>query len=238
MTPKARQAQKCISYLRVSTQRQGIDGLGMDAQRKAVEEYMQREGWLHVGEYVEVESGRNSERPELAKAVKACRLRRARLVVAKLDRLARSAAFLLTLRDTLEGQGVEVAFADLPNAEPFTVGILAMVAEYEAQQISKRTKAALAAAKARGQVLGTPKNLRNQEVGRSRAAAVRRARADGWARDMEDLVTALQMEGITSLAGIAKGLTEAGWPTPAGHEVWNKTQVRRLLQRLDKRGVS
>jgi DNA invertase Pin-like site-specific DNA recombinase len=139
-----------VAYLRVSTQRQGASGLGLETQHKAIVDYLNGGNWTLVEELVEVESGKRADRPELAKAMIACRLYGATLVIAKLDRLSRNAAFLLTLRDA----GTEFVACDLPDANRLTVGVMAMVAEDEAERISARTKAALAAAKARGTQLG------------------------------------------------------------------------------------
>ena len=141
---------KHVAYYRVSTARQGRSGLGLAAQKHAVAEFLNGGDWKIVGEFVEVESGKKSDRPELAKALALCRLHGARLVIAKLDRLSRNAHFLLGLKES----GVEFVAADMPNANQLTVGIMAVVAEDEAKRISERTKAALAAAKKRGTRLG------------------------------------------------------------------------------------
>jgi DNA invertase Pin-like site-specific DNA recombinase len=141
-----------IAYHRVSTAQQGRSGLGLEAQRQAVADYLDGGAWTLVAEYTEVESGKRADRPELAKALAACRAHRAVLVIAKLDRLSRNAAFLLNLRDA----GVEFVAADMPQANRLTVGILAVVAEAEAEMISARTKAALAAAKERRKAAGLP----------------------------------------------------------------------------------
>src|SRR5262245_21085937 len=144
-------AIKFVAYLRVSTDRQGKSGLGLEAQREAVQRFIQARGGVIVArEYVEVESGKRNDRPKLAQALKQCRLTGATLVVAKLDRLSRNAAFLLTLRDS----GVDFVAADLPEANTMTVGVMAIVAQHEREAISARTKAALAAARARGIKLG------------------------------------------------------------------------------------
>src|SRR6516162_418624 len=143
---------KFVSYLRVSTVRQGKSGLGLEAQRKAVRDYLDGGNWQLVQEFVEVESGRHSERPQLAAALAACKKHKARLVIAKLDRLSRNLAFIATLMES----GVEFIAADMPFANKLTIHILAAVAEHEREAISERTKAALAAAKARGTRLGNP----------------------------------------------------------------------------------
>src|SRR5215213_8201786 len=139
-----------VAYYRVSTERQGRSGLGLLAQRKAVEDFLNGGNWRLVAEFTEIESGKLSDRPALVKAIQACRLRRAKLVIAKLDRLSRDAHFLLGL----EKAGVDFVAADMPTANQLTVGIMAMVADEERRMISKRVKEALAAAKARGVQLG------------------------------------------------------------------------------------
>src|SRR5580704_1542251 len=139
-----------VAYYRVSTQRQGRSGLGLEAQQKAVRDYLNGGDWRMVGEFVEVESGRRKDRPRLAEALSMCRVHGAKLIIAKLDRLARNVAFISTLMDS----GVDFEAADFPQANRLTIHILAAVAEHEARMISERTKAALAAAKRRGVKLG------------------------------------------------------------------------------------
>ncbi len=174
-------ADNFVSYLRVSTDRQGRSGLGIEAQRAAVASYLAGFGAVPLVEFVEVESGKHSDRPELARALTECRLRRATLVIAKLDRLARDAHFLLGLQRS----GIAFTAADMPNANWLTVGIMAMVAEEERHAISERTKAALAAAKARGVKLGGRlENLKNTDLGRQRAAEARRGKTAARARDL------------------------------------------------------
>src|SRR5215210_5564200 len=139
-----------VAYYRVSTERQGRSGLGLEAERKAVEDFLNGGNWRLVDEFKEIESGKHSDRPALAKAFRACRLHGAKLVIAKLDRLSRDAHFLLGL----EKAGVDFVAADMPTANRLTVGIMAMVADEERRFISKCTKGLLAAAKARGVALG------------------------------------------------------------------------------------
>jgi DNA invertase Pin-like site-specific DNA recombinase len=147
-----RAARRFVAYYRVSTDRQGRSGLGLEAQQKAITDYLNGGAWELVGEFIEVESGKRSDRPQLVLALEACRKRKARLVIAKLDRLSRSLAFIATLMEA----GVEFVAADMPFANKLTIRILAAVAEHEREAISERTKTALAAAKARGTRLGTP----------------------------------------------------------------------------------
>jgi len=145
-------AKKCVTYYRVSTDKQGLRGLGMDAQRAAVKAFL-GDDWELVAEFAEVESGKRKDRPELDRAVAECKRHKAKLVIAKLDRLSRDAAFLLNLRDA----GVDFICRDMPQADRFTIGLFALLAEREREIISQRTKAALAEAKKRGTVLGNPR---------------------------------------------------------------------------------
>jgi DNA invertase Pin-like site-specific DNA recombinase len=154
---------KFVSYLRVSTDKQGRSGLGLEAQRKAVEDFLNGGRWTLLEEFVEVESGSRDGRPKLAEGLALCRLHGATLVIAKLDRLSRDAHFLLGLQKA----NVKFVAADMPEANEMVVGIMAVVAQAERKMISARTKAALAAAKARGRVLGRPENLRNRKPGGS-----------------------------------------------------------------------
>ena len=218
---------KYVAYFRVSTARQGQSGLGLDAQRSAVRDYLRAHGWPPVAEFTEIESGRKNDRPELAKALRACRLHGATLVIAKLDRLARNAAFLLNLKDS----GVDFVAADLPQANRLTVGIMALIAEDEAERISQRTKAALAEAKRRGVKLGTPANLSNRELGRKNAAKNRAKRADRFARDAMSVIAEIRATGVVSLSGLARELTSRNIPTPRGRKSWSAEQVKRIMVR-------
>src|SRR6516165_6376083 len=218
-----------LAYYRVSTQRQGKSGLGIEAQRQAVATYLNGGNWRIVGEFVEVESGRRVDRPKLDEALAAARVRQVPLVVAKGDRLTRSVAFLSRLLEA----GVDVRFADLPMIEgatgKFLLQQMAAVAELEAGMISARTKAALAAAKRRGVKLGgdrgSPISARAQAAGR--AAVQERVR--NWAADIVPIIKELQASGCTSLRAIAAGLEERGIPAARGGK-WSAVQVSRLLE--------
>jgi len=207
-------------------QAQGRSGLGLDAQRKAVQDYLNGGKWQLISEHVEIESGKRNNRPELLKALAACRVHRATLVVAKIDRLSRNAAFLLTLRDA----GVDFVAVDLPDANRMTVGIMAVVAEHEREAISARTKAALDAARRRGVRLGNPAHLNQsaRRLGTIASAKVRQARAAQRATDLAPTIAELREGGLSSLRSLAVGLNTRGIPATHGGE-WSASQVRRLL---------
>jgi DNA invertase Pin-like site-specific DNA recombinase len=211
-----------VAYYRVSTDRQGRSGLGLEAQQKAVMDYLNGGAWELVGAFTEVESGKHSDRPELAKAVAACRKQRARLVIAKLDRLSRNLAFIATLMES----GVEFVAVDNPTANKLTVHILAAVAQHEREMISDRTKAALAAAKARGRKLGTP-DLRGAV---KRMVKARKAGAERFAANVLPMIRAVQAMGCTSNAAIAAELNARKVPTARGKE-WTHVQVGAVLAR-------
>src|SRR5215210_2334820 len=201
-----------VSYLRVSTDRQGKSGLGLEAQRKAVEDFLNGGSWKLIDEFIEVESGKRDDRPKLAEALARCRLHNATLVIAKLDRLSRDAHFLLGLQKA----GVRFVAADMPEANEMVVGIMAVVAQAERKMISARTKAALAAAKARGKRLGRPENLKNQDAGRERGRAKRTMIARARAVDLRPILADVQAAGAKSLREIAGGLNQRGIPATRG----------------------
>jgi DNA invertase Pin-like site-specific DNA recombinase len=221
---------KWVAYTRVSTQRQGRSQLGIEGQKHAIAEHIRAHGGVCVGEFTEVESGRNNDRPELQRALAACRMHGARLLIAKLDRLARRASFLLSLRDS----GIDFVACDLEGANRLTVGILAMVAETEAEAISARTKAALAAARRRGITLGNADNFTDagRRKGREAARSALRANARQRASDRLAHINDLRAAGYSTPADIARGLSERGVPTPRGRTEWQAIQVVRLLSRL------
>jgi len=221
---------KIVSYLRVSTRKQGASGLGLEAQRAATDGYALQRGGIVIETFTEVESGKVNSRPELLRALHLAKVTGATLVIAKLDRLSRNAAFLLTLRDS----GVKFIAADMPDANDLTVGIMALVAQQEREAISKRTKEALAAAKARGVHLGNPNGAAAlQRAGRGNTAsvqAIRRA-ADNHAANLKPVLEALATVGVVSLGAVAGALNERGMLTPRGGR-WHKSSVRNLLARI------
>ena len=223
---------KFVSYLRVSTDRQGKSGLGLEAQRAAVESHLDGGRWKILKEFVEVESGKRSDRPNLAEALAMCRAHRAALVVAKVDRLARSQSFLSRILEA----GVEVRFCDLPQIEGptgrFLLQSMMAVAELEAGMISARTKAALAASKARGKKLGGFRGRAGTAEDTARARAARTLKANDQARSIAPIIDRLDPDRTASLRGLARALNEEGVPTPSGEGTWTAATVARLRQRL------
>jgi DNA invertase Pin-like site-specific DNA recombinase len=219
--------KRFVTYIRVSTQKQGASGLGLEAQQKSVGDYLRQHGGMVVQEYREVESGKVNDRPKLQAALKRCRQSKATLLIAKLDRLGRNTAFLMTLRES----SVRFICADMPEADETTIGMLAVFAQHERKAISDRTTAALAAAKARGVKLGNPK----LQAGTAATAAVARsglsAKAAAFAEDLRDVIELARSEGLVTLGDLAEHLTSLSCPTPRGC-AWTPTAVSRLLGRL------
>src|SRR5215831_10718214 len=216
--------RRFVSYYRVSTAQQGASGLGLEAQREAVSRHVAAGGVL-VAEFTEVESGKKNDRPQIAAALADCRLRRATLVIAKLDRLARNVAFISNLMES----GVDFVACDNPHATRLTIHILAAVAEHEREMISQRTKAALAAAKARGVRLGNPQ-LSPGDTRRARRA--RTAIANRHAADVLPYIEAARKAGCVSLGQLASALTARGIPMPSGKTGdWTRSQVARVIAR-------
>ena len=205
-----------VAYYRVSTDRQGASGLGLEAQRRAVADFAAGRGGI-LAEFTEVESGRKNDRPELRAALAACQRSRAVLVIAKLDRLARNVAFIANLMES----GVEFIAVDMPSANRLTLHILAAVAEHEREMISERTRAALAEARARGVKLGNPTpNL-------PAATAARLARMAKARATVAPLIERLRGQGL-SLRAIAADLNERRIPTATGRQ-WHASSVRNVL---------
>ena len=206
-----------IAYYRVSTDKQGRSGLGLEAQREAVAHYLASVGGSLVAQFTEVETGKRNDRPELTKALAACRKHKARLVIAKLDRLSRNVAFIAAMMDA----GVEFVACDNPHATRLTLHILAAVAEHEREMIASRTKAALKAAKARGVRLG-----RNAE----RLASANHAAAVDRADQIKGILAELAGSGM-STRQIAAELTARGIATPLGGR-WHPQTVKRIMDRV------
>ncbi len=217
---------RLVAYYRVSTEKQGRSGLGLEAQREAVARHIESVGGTVVEHFEEVESGKRNDRPQLAAALAACRAHKATLIIAKLDRLARNVAFIANLMES----GVDFVACDMPQANRFTVHILAAVAEHERAMISARTKAALAAAKARGVQLGNP-NLRPGNRAASRHAAAAKAKqAKARANDVLPYIAEAKSAGAGTLRKIAGALNARGIPTPRGGQ-WHAAQVKRVIER-------
>ena len=222
---------RSIAYERVSTARQGQSGLGLEAQRNTIDAFAASRGAEVLARFTEVESGRNPDRPELAKAIQLARLTGATLVIAKLDRLSRNAAFLLTLRDS----GVKFIACDMPEANDLTVGIMALVAQQEREAISRRTKEALAVAKARGMKLGNPNGaaaLRRAGKGGVALRATVSRNADDFAMGLAEVADTIRAEGHVSLRAIATELNVRGILTRRGGQ-WHVSNVRNLIARLE-----
>lgn len=218
-----------VAYYRVSTKAQGLSGLGLEAQEQSVGAYLNGGNWELLGAYTDVESGtrKGNNRPELAKAIAHAKRAKATLVIAKLDRLARNVAFVSNLMES----GVDFVAADMPTANRLTIHILAAVAEAEAEMISKRTKEALAAAKARGVVLGNPGNLTPdaRRQGAIHGAASKKKRAKDDYAHLAPVVTELRSQGM-SYAAIAKHLNVLGEATRQG-KAFQAMTVMRIQER-------
>jgi DNA invertase Pin-like site-specific DNA recombinase len=222
-----------VAYYRVSTEKQDAD---CAAQRLAVENYLNGGGWKLIGEFPEVETGKDNDRPQLAEALALCRKRKATLVIAKLDRLSRSVAFISTLMESK----VKFVACDMPNASKFELHIRASLAEEERRLIGERTSAALQAKRAAGapwvskrsgrlvERLGSPDPSKGAAVGRQ----VQRNKADEFATKMLPIIDAIRARGITTLAGIADELTRQKWPTARGAESWSMMAVSNILKRV------
>lgn len=228
-----------VSYLRVSTKEQGRSGLGLDAQREAVAAFLTGQNAKLACEFIEVESGKRSDRPKLAEALTMCRALGGRLVVAKIDRLARNVHFVSGLMES----GVDFVAADMPSVNRMTIHILAAVAEEEARAISRRTKDALAEARKRGKELGGKRRRKGTgevvmtltDETRQRSATARAEKAARRASDILPIVATIRAKigPDASLGAIARALTDEGVRTPSGRSrTWTAVQVSRLLERV------
>ena len=220
-------AGKFVAYYRVSTQKQGASGLGLEAQQAAVKAYLNGGQWDLIAEFTEVESGTRkaaARRPQLKEALALCKAQKATLLIAKMDRLYRNVAAMATFMES----GIKWVAVDNPHLTEFTAHILAAVAQHESVMISERTTAALQAVKARGVKLGSP----NPMAGNVIAIPILKADADDFARKVMPAVRELQGMGYTTLRQIAEGLQHRGVTTRTGNTKWNPSQVSNLLKRV------
>lgn len=233
---------KAVAYYRVSTAAQGRSGLGLEAQKAAVAELARQRDLILLAEFTEIESGKVNTRPTLAQAMHHARITNAVLVIAKIDRLSRNAAFLLALRDS----GVRFLAADVPDANDLTIGVLAVIAQAEREAISRRTKEALSTIKTKLAAGGDHTSSRSGRTIRrlgnpmgatalgvfarstDRATRARQAKAAKRRVDLQPILTALAGEGITSLSGIANALNARGIATPR-NGLWHPSSVRSLI---------
>jgi DNA invertase Pin-like site-specific DNA recombinase len=221
-----------VVYYRASTQQQKRSGLGLLAQQDSVHRYIEANPGRVLAELTEIESGRSKDRPQLKEALRLCRIYNAKLIIARLDRLARSVAMIAGLLES----DVDFVAADMPLANRFTIHILAAVAEYEARLISERTKAAFAAAKARGRRFGNPNPETHRFSYAARKARVRaeRERSKKRALDFLPLLCHLRDRGLT-IQEIAQHLTASGVQRPRGGRAWGHSTVRRMFEHSGER---
>lgn len=220
---------KFVSYLRVSTDRQGRSGLGLEAQRKAVADYLDGGRWQLVAEFVEIETGKRDDRPTLRQALHRCEVTGATLVIAKLDRLSRNLAFIAALQDS----GAKFVASDMPEANETMIQFMAVIAQHERKMISARTIAALAAAKARGKRLGNVNGataLRRAGKGNVAAVDAIKVGANRHAAKLLPVIQDIRAAGIETLDGIARELNARSILTARGGQ-WYATTVRNLLAR-------
>lgn len=220
--------KKYVAYYRVSTKKQGDTGLGLSAQKKTVKDFV--EGSNLLAEFTEVESGRKDYRPQLHDAIDFATENEATLVIARIDRLSRNAAFTMALKDS----GIDFVAVDMPDANKLTIGILALIAQEEAERISRNTKAALAALKAQGKKLGNPQNL--SQEGRDKSIATRKARARAKEPNKKAIALINAYEGM-SLWFIARKLNKAGFKTSNGCD-FTSVQVSRLKKLYNEKNIN
>ena len=215
-----------ICYYRVSTKAQGRSGLGLGDQQAIVNHYLRGEDRILL-EFTEIESGRKSERPKLQEAIRVCQQKRAKLLIAKLDRLSRNVAFVMTLRDS----GVDFVACDLPDANTLTVGMMVTFAQYEAERTSERTRAALAQKKAQGFKLGKPENLTLQAIQKGELIRVNNATNHKANVQATELATLYRSKGMT-YAEIAEKLNQTHYQTRRNKQFEGKA-VFRLLKKIE-----
>ena len=216
-----------VAYYRVSTDRQGRSGLGLEAQKTAVEAFRNQCGGVLRAEFTEVQSGTDDDRAQLREALKLCRLTNSTLLIAKLDRLSRNVAFLATLQQA----GTKFVACDLPEANELVVHILAAVAQAERKAISERTKAALTAARARGVRLGNPRLQPGNAAYAAIASKARTIKADERAAELHEVIKNAEHQGHATLRQIACYLNELGISSSYGKQ-WHANTVRRVRQRI------
>jgi DNA invertase Pin-like site-specific DNA recombinase len=223
---------KVIAYYRVSTKKQGESGLGLEAQKNTINQFLASSPYELVSEYVEIESGRKTDkrRPQLRAALEQCEREGATLMIAKLDRLTRNVGFLTTLLD----RQVPIMALDMPNLQDpamsrFILQLMANVAELERAQISERTKKALAARKARGMSLGSPTPANGAQAG----GLVTADQANEFASQVYPVIQELKKFGCATLARIAQGLSARGIATATGKKAWSISAVRNVVNRAE-----
>lgn len=227
MVLKARQ-KRYVAYFRVSTVKQGRSGLGLEAQQSIVNEFIRQTNGTLINKFVEVESGnQDTNRPQLQAALKACRQTRATLLIAKLDRLSRSAAFLMTLQEA----NTPFVACDMPEMNETVVGIMAVIARTERKMIGERTRVALQAAKQKGVKLGNPRLKAGNAMSALAASLANQEAARARASDLVDVVEDARNQGHTTLRAIASHMNNLGIATPRGG-VWFASSVKNLLKQL------
>ena len=226
-----KETQKYVVYYRVSTQKQGISGLGIDAQKASVKSFLKARGGEIVDACTETESGKNNHRPRFKEAVEAVKENNAILLVAKLDRLSRDVHFITGLRK----EGINFTACDMPDANKLTINIMAVMAEQERKLIAERTKAALAAAKRRGKKLGTSnKKIKSalKKKGWKNSLTKRKRRADSFAESLRSKIEFLRIEEKKTQQAIVKHFNEYNVAAARGGK-WHITQLQRVMERLD-----
>lgn len=214
--------KKAITYYRVSTERQGASGLGLDAQKQAVQEFANANNFMLTSEYIEVESGKKSNRPVLLEALSACKGERATLLIAKLDRLGRNVAFISKLMEA----GIDFKAVDNPHAGKLIVHIMAAFAEHERDMISERTIAALKVAKSKGVELG--------KYGRNVLSIANKQEADRFAQSLQPLLDKLRQKEIKTVRAITQELNKRKIPTFSKTGRWHTSTVHNVIKRLNQ----